>query len=313
MNCREFRSLVDVHELNGLPEDSRSEANAHLAACNNCAAAWRAYDTLQSESFGGPEPGVFEAAMRGVSAYRQQSTPNQPEKFRWRTVAVACSFVATIGLMLVLFGAREDRQTPLEPFAQDIPGSRNAGAPVPEFVEGRDYVRIDSAGMLASADQVVEVFMYGCPPCFQFEPHVGEWAAARSGAIEFARVPVQWNEYTRLHARAYFTAELLGVLDAVHSDFFAEIHEKANPLSTEEQIAALFEKHGVPERDFADAFHSAEVDERLQRAAILAQAYGIDSTPTVIVNGTWLTTGAMARSYENWFAIIDYLVESRVR
>ena len=46
---------------------------------------------------------------------------------------------------------------------------------------------------------------------------------------------------------------------------------------------------------------------KLKRADELIKRYRVQSTPSVVVNGKYLTTGQMAGSYEQWFAIIDQL------
>jgi thiol:disulfide interchange protein DsbA len=78
-------------------------------------------------------------------------------------------------------------------------------------------------------------------------------------------------------------------------------------LDTESKLAALFEKHGVDEATFKSTFNSFAVNAKLKRAEELIKRYRVQSTPTVIVNGKYSTTGSMAGSYEAWFAIIDDL------
>jgi hypothetical protein len=39
----------------------------------------------------------------------------------------------------------------------------------------------------------------------------------------------------------------------------------------------------------------------------MIRRYAVPSTPSVVVNGKYLTDGRMAGSYEGWFKIIDQL------
>jgi thiol:disulfide interchange protein DsbA len=49
------------------------------------------------------------------------------------------------------------------------------------------------------------------------------------------------------------------------------------------------------------------VNTKLKRAEELVRRYRVQSTPTVVVNGKYLTQGSQAGSYDAWFAIIDDL------
>ncbi len=94
-----------------------------------------------------------------------------------------------------------------------------------------------------------------------------------------------------MHARAYYTAEALGKTEEIDGDFFNEIHTNRNMLETEAKLAALFAKHGVDEATFKNTFNSFAVNAKLKRAEDLVQRYRVESTPTVIVNGKYLTQG----------------------
>ncbi len=157
--------------------------------------------------------------------------------------------------------------------------------------------------------EVAEVFMYGCPACFSFEPHIGQWIQGKADYVDFVRIPAAWSEVAELHARAFYTAEVLGKLEEMHSSFFLEFHVNDNHLDTEDKLIEFFARFGVDETTFSSAFESFAVHTKLQRAKDLIVLYGVTETPNVVVNGRYLTRGALAQSYENWFAIIDELAE----
>jgi thiol:disulfide interchange protein DsbA len=110
-----------------------------------------------------------------------------------------------------------------------------------------------------------------------------------------------------LHARAYYTAEALGKTAVIEPAFFAEFHTKRNYLDTEEKIADLFAEHGVDAATFKSTFNSFAINMKLKRAEELVTRYGVQATPTIVVNGKFVTTGDKAGSYANWFAMIDEL------
>ncbi|MCK5669554.1 MAG: hypothetical protein KAI15_10725, partial [Gammaproteobacteria bacterium] len=54
--------------------------------------------------------------------------------------------------------------------------------------------------------EVLEVFWYGCPHCYQFEPVVEKWLEEKAGYIEFVRIPGVLGKQWLPHARAYYAA-----------------------------------------------------------------------------------------------------------
>ena len=185
-------------------------------------------------------------------------------------------------------------------------------AAAPPFEAGKHYTVISPAQPTSTDPgkvEVAEVFMFGCPACFSFEPrHPGAGSSSKADYINFVRIPAPWNpSRAPMHARAYYTAEALGKLDEIDGPFFNEIHTNRNLLETEAKLAAFFAKHGVDEATFKSTFNSFAVNAKVKRAEELVRRYRVQSTPTVIVNGKYLTAGTMAGTYEAWFAIIDDL------
>ena len=183
-------------------------------------------------------------------------------------------------------------------------------AATPPFEAGKHYTAISPAQPTSTDPgkvEVAEIFMFGCPGCFGFEPHIQRWLGSKADYINFVRIPAPWNPAAVLHARAYYTAEALGKTEEIDSPFFTEIHVNRNMLDTEAKLAAFFAKHGVDEATFKSTFNSFAVNAKLKRAEELIRRYRVQSTPTVVVNGKYLTSGQMAGSYEGWFAIIDDL------
>jgi thiol:disulfide interchange protein DsbA len=156
--------------------------------------------------------------------------------------------------------------------------------------------------------EVVEVFWYACGHCYALEPKLEAWARSGKPAyVEFSRQPATWNDVLKTHARVFYTAELLGKLPQLHADIFREINVKGARLDTPETIEAYFVSHGVPKADFQKAFSSFAVESKLRRADDLNRRYRITGTPTVIVNGKYMTDVGMAGSEDALFQVINAL------
>jgi protein dithiol oxidoreductase (disulfide-forming) len=180
-----------------------------------------------------------------------------------------------------------------------------------KFKEGTHYQKIVPAqptGVAPGKIEVAEVFWYGCGHCFTLDPAIESWRAKSKPAyVEFVRVPAMWNDGTRMHARMFYTAELLGKLDELHTLIFREMHVGGNQLNTVDKISAFFQEHGVGKDEFTKAFSSFAVESKLQRADFLNRRYRIQSVPTVIVNGKYSTDVGTAGGEAQLFQLINEL------
>lgn len=184
-----------------------------------------------------------------------------------------------------------------------------AGAPAEKYQENTAYVRIQPPQPTANPSrvEVVEVFWYGCPHCHSFQPFVERWLLTKPDNVDFIRLPAVLSERWALHARAYYTAEALGVLEKVHPLLF---DSKARPRDTEETLADFFEKNaGIDRARFLSTFKSFAVDAKVSRARDMTRRYGIEGTPAVVVDGKYRTGPDLAGSFENLIGIVDFLVD----
>jgi len=190
-------------------------------------------------------------------------------------------------------------------------GPSNASPTSAKFKEGTNYTKLVPAQPTETAPgkvEVVEVFWYGCGHCFALDPKIESWRAKGKPAyVEFVRVPAMWNDGTRMHARVFYTAELLGKLDQLHSAIFNEIHVKGDMLNNVDKISAFFKANGVSKEEFDKVFSSFAVESKLQRADFLNRRYKIESVPSVIVNGKYKTDVGTAGGEDQLFGLIGEL------
>lgn len=180
-----------------------------------------------------------------------------------------------------------------------------------EFLEGVEYVLVTPAQPVVTDAkiEVREVFMYGCPHCFNLEPILTRWLKTKPANSEFVRMPAVFRPTLEPHARAFFAFQALGVLEKMHSAFFRALHVDQQPLNDEASIARFVEANGVKADDFRRAYHSFGVDGQVKEAMRLAPAYGVDSVPTIIVDGKYRTNATMAHGSENLMRVTEYLIK----
>ena len=173
------------------------------------------------------------------------------------------------------------------------------------------YKRIKPAIPTQSGDkiEVTEIFWYGCPHCYSFEPYIENWLKSLPDDVEFRRVPAVLNPSWTPHARAYYTAEKLGVMKRIHLPMFEALHKERRRVLNDKEIREFFVEKGVDEDEFDKVYNSQDVTVKLRQSLQNAKRAGIRGVPAVIVNGKYLTGASMAGSYENLLKIINQLVD----
>ena len=178
------------------------------------------------------------------------------------------------------------------------------------FVEGVDFQAINPAVKTTQPDKIVvtEVFWYGCPHCFRFEPHVERWAAGLPDGVVFEQVPSVLNPRWTEHARAYYALKMMGAQEQLHKAFFDAIHLKRERLTSLDTIAEFVAAQGLDEKQFRDNYYSFPVDTQVRKNMQIEKHYGHRGVPAVVVNGKYLVSASLAGSNERMIEIMSFLV-----
>jgi protein dithiol oxidoreductase (disulfide-forming) len=155
--------------------------------------------------------------------------------------------------------------------------------------------------------EVLEFFWYGCPHCYTLEPYLEKWQSTKTDDVQFRRVPAILGKNWIPHAKAYFTAEKLGVVDKIHRPLFDAIHKDQKKIIDEKTLRDFFADKGVDKDEFTRIYESSEISEKIQESFILGQQYQITGVPAIIVNGKYRTSASMAGSNANLIEVINQL------
>jgi len=155
--------------------------------------------------------------------------------------------------------------------------------------------------------EVVEVFWYGCPHCYHFEPVIEKWLDEKAEYIEFVRMPGILGKNWLPHARAFYAAEKLGVLDIIHKPLFDAIHKDNRKIIDEKSLRVFFSEHGVSGDEFDQAYNSSEVEEKVRAAFTAGQGYALTGVPAIIINGKYGTSASVAGDFNKIIDVINTL------
>lgn len=161
---------------------------------------------------------------------------------------------------------------------------------------GAEYVQLASpqpAQVVGKKVEVIEFFMYHCPHCNVLEPYLAEWVKTNGAKINFKRVHMPYSGANDPETHLYLTLEAMGKLDDMHAKVFKAIHVDRVRMNTDAVILDWVVKNGVDKAKFLDAWNSFGVMTKLKRVPQVLNAYKIDSVPTLVIDGRFMTSPAV--------------------
>lgn len=157
--------------------------------------------------------------------------------------------------------------------------------------------------------EVVELFFYGCPHCFNLELTVEDWKKDLPEHVKFSYVPAIFNEKWIPLAKAFYAAEAIGQLETLHPLIFDAIHLDEKRIYTEDAIIDFVEQQGIDRAQFEKAMKSFAVKTKVNKAKKMTEDSGIDGVPSLVVNGKYITGAQLAGGHDEIFDVVDFLVE----
>lgn len=194
------------------------------------------------------------------------------------------------------------------------------------FEAGKNWFPVEPAQPTANADkiEVVEVFSYACPACNMVQPTMEKLKAALPANAEMSYLPASFrsDEDWPVFQRAFYAAQALGILEKTHKATFdavwkddgalrisdATTHRPLKPLPTIENVATVYASFGVKAEDVVGVANSFAVNTKMKHADAQLKAYGVDSTPTLIVNGKYRLSVASAGGVDKLLPLVNFLI-----
>jgi len=185
----------------------------------------------------------------------------------------------------------------------------SAAAPAETYREGIDYHLVEPAQPTSSGEriEVIEVFGYSCSHCATFQPLVSAWKKSLPADVAFSYMPAQFGGIWENFARAYYTAETMGILDKTHEEMFKNVHVD-RAIRSAEDIPAFYAKHGVNAQEFAATMSSFAVNAKVGRSQQQVPRYGVTGTPSMIVAGKYRVEPGQVNSHERMLKVVDFLI-----
>lgn len=196
-----------------------------------------------------------------------------------------------------------------------------------KWVEGKNYFVIEPAQPTSHPGkiEVTEVFSYACPACNGFHATADQIAKSLppNAVMNYLAASFRPDENWPVFQRAFYAAQALGVVDKTHDAMFdaawktgelstydlkAEKPKPKEAWPTIDDIAKFYAKYGVDPKEFVGIANSFSINTQMKRADDLMKAYGVDSTPTMIINGKYRFTATSAGGYAQAIELTQWLV-----
>jgi len=223
-----------------------------------------------------------------------------------KKILVGTAVVTVIGLVAYSwFSNAEEAAAPLS--------TEPSPAKIIVLEQGQNFRPVVPALPTQTGDkiEVLEIFWYGCPHCYEFEPKLNQWLQNKPADVEVRRLPGVFRKSWVAGAKAFYTGEALGVLDKMHPALFNAIHAEQQPFADDDAWAKFFSGLGVSEEAFKNTWDSVEVAAKVRDAMAQGQAYGIEGVPAIVVAGKYQTSSGMEGigDYDTLLKVVNALVD----
>jgi len=184
-------------------------------------------------------------------------------------------------------------------------------AAIAELHPGKEYELLSPPQAVETGKkiEVLEIFSYTCPHCFDLEADINKWAKQLPKDVEYRRLPVIFSDSLIPLAKVFYTFEAMGLTERLHGEFFNAIHVRHARLDNDNAVFDWVEKQGIPRKSFIDTYSSFSTQSKALRAKQLTKAYGISGVPTVIVDGKYRTSVSSTGSHAGLLSALDQLIK----
>jgi thiol:disulfide interchange protein DsbA len=156
--------------------------------------------------------------------------------------------------------------------------------------------------------EVIDFFFYACPYCNELHPHLERWQKNKPADVVFRRMPVVRHDTWVPLAKTYFTLEAMGEVERLHGAVYRSYHVEDLYMSQDKVIFDWAQKHGRDREKFTATYNSDETRQKVERARKMTRDYDIQGTPSVVIDGRYLTSSSMTPGVPQVIPVIVDLV-----
>ena len=181
-------------------------------------------------------------------------------------------------------------------------------------VAGREFQVLETPRPVTTGPriEVIEFFYYGCPICYEAQPHLARWLNKVANDVTLRRVPAISSDGWEPFARSFYALETMGDLARLHWPIYDNFHFDGKDLKDQATMVEWVGRNGLDMQKFKQLWESEATTEKVHAAHKMLELYNIRGVPSFVIDGKYVTSARMAGSTKQMMDVVDVLV-SRAR
>ncbi len=184
------------------------------------------------------------------------------------------------------------------------------------YQKGLHYDELNPAFSTDDKEHVVvyEFFGYKCPHCAHFEPYMKTLQEKLNKNVKIVRIPVIFQPGWDILAKAYYTAQAMGIVEKTHQGMFDALHKQHKRFSNMEDIAQWYaDTYAVDKAAFLSTASSFLIDSKIRQSNRMMQAMKVTSTPSLVVDGKYTPNLKTLKSKDALIELTAFLANKEVQ
>jgi thiol:disulfide interchange protein DsbA len=180
-----------------------------------------------------------------------------------------------------------------------------------QSLSARDYQELSPHHPVSTGEriEVIEFFYYGCPVCYEAQPHIAKWLMRAGPGVAMLRVPAVFTESSESFARSFYTLGAMNQIARLHWPLYDNHHFDGRQLNEEKNIVEWVAGNGVDRARFTELWKSDEIKAQIEVAKKALDSYQVKGVPTFVIDGKYLTSAKMAGGVREMMRVVDQLVQ----
>jgi thiol:disulfide interchange protein DsbA len=178
-------------------------------------------------------------------------------------------------------------------------------------VSGRDYQELSPRHPVSTGErvEVIEFFYYGCPVCYEAQPHIAKWLTRAGPGVAIVRVPAVFTESSESFARTFYALGAMNQIARLHWPIYDNHHFDGKQLNEEKNVVDWVAGNGIDRARFTELWKSDAVKAQIEAAKKALDSYEVKGVPSFVIDGKYLTSAKMAGGVREMVRVVEYLVE----
>lgn len=142
--------------------------------------------------------------------------------------------------------------------------------------------------------KIMEFLNFNCGHCYELQKSMPELLQKYGDKVEITYIPINFSKQSTKSVEAYILAKQMGKGDEMYEALFnANFEKNMDIMESTIAIESVASSIGLGQ-DFNQKFESGAAANEARDNLRLANSYGLEGTPTVIINGNLMAVASVS-------------------